>query len=101
MEMHRKTNIMHKQLLYNEKLNKTFIWQVQHVDFGNCETVDAEDLRSGVILQEVPVQCQRCELDGITPLTSDGKWPYHTLVHMHDETVGTSCSFDIQARNVL
>ena len=58
-----------------------------------------EDLRSGVILQEVPVQSQRCELAGITPLTSDGKWPYHTLVHMHEETVGTSCSFEIQARS--
>ena len=24
--MHRKINMMHKQLLYSEKLNKTFLW---------------------------------------------------------------------------
>ena len=68
------------------------------MDFGNSEIMSADELRSDVVLQEVPVQCQRCELAGILPDSEDGKWLYLTLEYMHGEITGKTCRFEIMAR---
>ncbi len=68
--------------------------QVLYVDFGNSETVSPDKLRSNLVLVDIPLQCQQCELFEVAP--HDGKWGMDLLEYMHDFIVGKTCVYHVQ-----
>ncbi len=68
--------------------------QVLYVDFGNSEKVTADKLRSDLVLVDIPLQCQQCELFEVRP--HDEKWGDDLLEYMHNFIVGKTCKYHVQ-----
>ncbi|XP_013416573.1 RING finger protein 17 [Lingula anatina] len=71
---------------------------VHYIDFGNNEYVLPENLRSDVILTQIPQQCLECILFGIKPNTADGHWTKSFTEFIHDTIVGVSCIMELQMK---
>jgi hypothetical protein len=43
--------------------------KVAFVDYGNIEDCKASEMRKNVYMDDIPVQCHKCQLDGIKPVS--------------------------------
>ncbi|XP_049949115.1 uncharacterized protein LOC126457111 isoform X1 [Schistocerca serialis cubense] len=78
------------------KLNEDSTLKIIFVDYGNVEDCRATDLRKDVLLQEIPVQCHRCKLAGIEPISGDGVWNNTGLDLLHVSVVDQTTSVTIK-----
>lgn len=43
--------------------------KVAFVDYGNIEDCKASEMRKNVYMDDIPIQCHKCQLDGIKPVS--------------------------------
>lgn len=58
-------------ILMKVKYEKTMLFyylKVKFVDYGNSEECSIGSLKKHVILQDIPIQCLRCTVLGLTPV---------------------------------
>jgi hypothetical protein len=47
------------------QVNEDRTVKVTFVDYGNTEDCKASELRKSVYMGDIPIQCHKCQLDGI------------------------------------
>nr|CAD7403847.1 unnamed protein product [Timema cristinae] len=65
--------------------------KVRFVDYGNEEICRATELRKDLCMSQIPIQCTKCFVQCIVPLTEDGNWPVDTLDTVHMNCVEKLC----------
>ncbi|PNF34127.1 hypothetical protein B7P43_G01154 [Cryptotermes secundus] len=70
--------------------------KVAFVDYGNIEDCKASEMRKNVYMDDIPIQCYKCQLDGIKPASDDGKWPMSTLDFIHTTIVEKQCEVTVK-----
>ncbi|GLV37985.1 qin [Carabus blaptoides fortunei] len=65
-------------------------WLVKLVDYGNEEECSHEELRSNILLPDVPIIATQCMLDGV--VSPDGSWPLDVLDKLHFIIVDKECT---------
>lgn len=70
--------------------------KVAFVDYGNIEDCKASDMRKNVYMDDIPIQCHKCQLDRIKPVSDDGKWPLSTLDFIHTTIVEKQCEVTVK-----
>jgi hypothetical protein len=43
--------------------------KVSFVDYGNVEDCKASEMRKNVYMDDIPIQCHKCQLDRIKPVS--------------------------------
>jgi hypothetical protein len=43
--------------------------KVAFVDYGNIEDCKALEMRKNVYMDDIPIQCYKCQLDGMKPVS--------------------------------
>lgn len=49
---------------------ETYLLQVEFVDYGNVEECTIGDLKKKIVLEDIPIQCTKCLIDGLNPVNS-------------------------------
>ncbi|XP_043464872.1 RING finger protein 17 [Leptopilina heterotoma] len=57
--------------------------QVEFVDYGNTEDCEIGTIKKRVILQNIPIQCTKCVIQGLRTNTLDGTWSTSDLDKIH------------------
>ncbi|XP_069688826.1 RING finger protein 17 isoform X2 [Periplaneta americana] len=70
--------------------------KVLFVDYGNVEECKASEMRKNVYMGHIPIQCYKCQLDGIKPASEDGKWTTSTLDFIHTTIVEKQCHVTVK-----
>ncbi|XP_054290967.1 RING finger protein 17-like isoform X2 [Macrosteles quadrilineatus] len=70
--------------------------EVLFVDYGNTETLNYDQLRKQVTMGHIPIQCHRCKVEGIYPVSPDHKWPVRVLDFIHGSIVEQHCEVNLQ-----
>jgi hypothetical protein len=50
------------------------------VDYGNIEECKASEMRKNVYMGDIPVQCHKCQLEGIKPVSRNTYWLIYYFV---------------------
>ncbi|XP_043590614.1 RING finger protein 17 isoform X1 [Bombus pyrosoma] len=75
------------------------IINVEFVDYGNIEQCTTEDLKKKVILEDIPIQCTKCLIEGLNPGTESGMWATEDLDRIHKLLVEQECEVTITYRS--
>lgn len=63
----------HASLLENffvcVQVNEDRTVKVMFVDYGNAEKCKASEMRKNVYMSDFPIQCHKCQLEGIKPVS--------------------------------
>lgn len=73
------------------KLNENGEVEVHFVDYGNTENVTLQELRTNIIYPHLPIQCYKCALHNLFPISEDGQWQEKTLKFLHKSVVEKVC----------
>ncbi|XP_043528464.1 uncharacterized protein LOC122538452 isoform X2 [Frieseomelitta varia] len=74
------------------------IINVEFVDYGNVEECTIENLKKRIILEDIPIQCTKCLIDGLNPGTENGLWVLEDLDRIHSLLIEQECEVTIIKR---
>ncbi|KAK1134476.1 hypothetical protein K0M31_007258 [Melipona bicolor] len=71
------------------------IINVEFVDYGNVEECTIGNLKKKIILENIPIQCTKCLIDGLNPGTENGLWRLEDLDRIHNLLIERECEVTI------
>ncbi|XP_076620777.1 tudor domain-containing protein qin isoform X2 [Colletes latitarsis] len=77
------------------KILEDYSIDVQFVDYGNVEECSIGTLKKKIVLQNIPIQCTKCQIDGFHPINKAEKWGTEVLDKVHALLIDQECEVTV------